>query len=102
MGNTRREVVGDGDLDGGVDIEAYVANSKSNDNGMTKNLAPDIVGSSRRAYGTSRSFDVALGDLDGDGDLDAWASNLDNQPNRVWINQGGDQGGVAGNFADSS
>jgi hypothetical protein len=55
---------------------------------------------SGQTLGNSFSIDVALGDLDSDGDLDAWVANL-NEPNLVWINQGGDQGGVVGNFADS-
>ncbi len=55
---------------------------------------------SDNTYGNSNSNDVALGDLDGDGDLDAWVANY-NQANRVWINQGGDQGGTPGTYADS-
>jgi len=60
-----------------------------------------LISDSGQALGNSYSFGVALGDLDGDGDLDAWVANY-NGPNRVWINQGGIQGGAAGNFADSS
>ena len=44
-------------------------------------------------YGNSYSRGVALGDHDGDGDLDAWVANY--QANRVWINDGGLQGGVS-------
>ena len=43
---------------------------------------------------TPIAYSVALGDLDGDGDLDAWVTNYGSQANRVWINQGGDQGGT--------
>ena len=54
------------------------------------------------SYGNSWSLDVALGDLDGDGDLDAWVANGgETIANCVWINQGGDQGGIPGTYADS-
>ncbi|MEM7586072.1 MAG: FG-GAP-like repeat-containing protein [Acidobacteriota bacterium] len=39
-------------------------------------------------------FDVALADLDGDSDLDAYT--VDFGVDRVWLNQGGAQGGIAG------
>jgi hypothetical protein len=48
--------------------------------------------------GSSYSYGVSLGDLDDDGDLDAWVANEFGQANRVWINDGGIQGGIAGDF----
>lgn len=44
---------------------------------------------------------VALRDMDNDGDLDAYVSNRGSAADRVWINQGGLQGGTPGIFADS-
>ncbi len=55
---------------------------------------------SGQTLGNHASRGVSLGDVDGDGDLDAFVANY-NQPNRVWLNQGGAQGGTAGSFTDS-
>ena len=35
------------------------------------------------------SWDVKLGDLDGDGDLDAVVANAVDEPETVWLNDGG-------------
>ena len=43
---------------------------------------------------------VALGDMDGDTDLDAFVLGW-NQTNRVWLNDGGAQGGTPGEFTKS-
>ena len=100
-----------GDVDGDGDLDAWVAkwinlagvganlvfiNQGGDQGGVAGNFAD-----SGQTLGNSYSSDVSLGDVDGDGDLDAWVANGNDQTNRVWINQGGDQGGVAGNFADS-
>ena len=107
LGNSYSSDVSLGDVDGDGDLDAWVANWDSQANHVWINQGGDQGGvagnfaDSGQALGNSYSSDVSLGDVDGDGDLDAWVANWDSQANHVWINQGGDQGGVAGNFADS-
>ena len=107
LGNSSSADVALGDLDGDGDLDAWVANRSSQANRVWINQGGDQGGTpgtyadSGQALGNSNSRDVALGDLDGDGDLDAWVANINSQANRVWINQGGDQGGIPGTYADS-
>ena len=100
LGSSNSLEVALGDLDGDGDLDAWVAN----DGGANRMYINDGLGNfadSGQALGSSNSRSVALGDLDGDGDLDAWVANSIGQPNRVWINDGGLQGGTVGNFTDS-
>ena len=99
-GSSNSRGVALGDLDGDGDLDAWVANSSNQANRVWINQGGDQGGTpgtyvdSNQALGNSESYGVALGDLDGDGDLDAWVANRSSQANRVWINQGGDQGGT--------
>jgi len=107
IGNSSSIHVALGDLDGDGDLDAWVANTANqpnrvwlNDGGL-QNGTPGNFTDSGQLLGNSNSSGVALGDLDGDGDLDAWVANTANQPNRVWLNDGGFQNGTPGNFTDS-
>ena len=67
---------------------------------------PDCYGffgatDSGQALGNFRSTAVALTDVDGDGDLDAFVANEQEEPDRVWLNDGGLQGGTPGSYTDS-
>jgi hypothetical protein len=90
-----------GDLNGIGGLDVIFANSVTNT--VWFNNGSGLFTDSGQSLGTSYSNDVALGNLDGDADLDAFFANgiSGAQPDTVWINQGGDQGGTLGVLADS-
>jgi hypothetical protein len=118
-----------GDLDGDGDLDAFIAcqtvilhsGVQIDVNGFNdsvqifegphveRNRAPNLVYlndgtgqllESNQALGDASSYAVALGDLDGDGDLDAFVGNR--ADDEIWINQGGEQGGIPGQYTASS
>ncbi len=94
-----------GDVDGDGDLDAFVANYDEpnrvwvNQGGAQAGTAGKFFDSGQ-TLGSSISRGVYLGDVDGDGDLDAFVANQ-MEANRVWVNQGGLQGGTPGQFIDS-
>ena len=103
LGNGWSNDVTLGDLDDDGDLDAFVVNGLYSGGANKVWINIDGLGTfvdSGLSLGNSESSECVLGDLDDDGDLDAFVVNI-NQPNKVWINQGGDQGGTAGEFIDS-
>ncbi len=56
-------------------------------------------------FGTNRTENIDVGDVDNDGDLDVVVANggdFGNEPNRIFINNGGLQGGTVGTFSEQT
>lgn len=90
-----------GDVDGDNDLDAYVANGSAGaeaDELWLNNGG--IFTASGQLLATSWNEGAALGDLDGDGDLDIFLATWIGA-DTVWLNQGGAQGGMTGEFSDS-
>lgn len=92
-----------GDLDGDGDLDAFVANNGANtvwiNQGGAQGGHPSTFGDSGQTLGSELSRGVSLRDFDYDSDLDAFVVNFGG--NKVWINQGGAQGGTQGVFVDN-
>ncbi|MEC9477495.1 MAG: FG-GAP-like repeat-containing protein [Planctomycetota bacterium] len=88
------------DVDGDGDLDVFIA-TFGGPNVIWLNTGIGTFIDSGQALGNSESIGLALGDVDGDGDLDAFFGNLGGAADKVWINQGGAQGGTSGQYLDS-
>ncbi len=96
--------VGVGDLDGDGDLDVVIATMNGGiltwiNQGGAQGGVPGQFAPGDFPNGPNGNRALALGDLDGDGDLDIFVARSGG--NMVWLNQGGQQGGVEGLFADS-
>jgi hypothetical protein len=96
-----------GDLNGNGYLDAFFANHSSlvgnthdldrfQANTIWFNNGQGIFTMSHQTVGEAMSLSVVLGDLDGDGDLDAIVGN--EGKDEVWLNRGGQQGWIEGEF----
>lgn len=96
-----------GDLNGNGYLDAFFANHSSlvgnthdldrfQANTIWFNNGQGIFTMSHQTLGEAMSLSVVLGDLDGDGDLDAIVGN--EGKDEVWLNRGGQQGWIEGEF----
>jgi hypothetical protein len=83
-----------GDLDGDGDLDSFIANGESTNDGKANEIRVNVGNGQFQdngiRLGNSPSVSVALGDMDGDGDLDAFIANCGifngGHPNKVWFN----------------
>lgn len=94
LGSSDSWAVGLGDLDGDGDLDALVGS------GSFKVWLNDSLGNfSNTNQSVGSGSDIALGDIDGDHDLDILTGNCCFNPNEVWLNNGGLQGGTPATFS---
>jgi hypothetical protein len=105
FGNARRLYFGDFDNDG--DQDALVLKGGPAGDGPNEIWYNDGKGNftdSGQRLGNSCGYSAAVGDMDGDIDLDIYVANgFANkvEPDVIWLNQGGLQGGKLGTFIES-
>jgi hypothetical protein len=103
-----------GDIDGDGDLDAFVVDARyySGFDGLPVGAAKVYLNDGRGRFADSgqllgeytmgvQSQGVALGDIDGDRDIDAVVAGGLTET-RVWLNQGGAQGGEEGRFAEGA
>ncbi len=89
------------DMDGDGDLDVLVANTAGENNSLYWNNGQGLftrAGTGPFVSEGGNSRDIAVGDIDGDGDLDILVANSPAQPNFLYVNRGGAQGGVEGTF----
>ncbi len=103
LGSSNSTDVALGLLNGDAHLDAFIVNGTgvTQPNEVWFGSATGTFTNSGQSLGNSWSESVALADLDGDTDLDAFVVNYNEDGNRVYLNQGGTQGGTAGLFSDS-
>ncbi len=95
-----------GDMDGDGDLDAFMAGASNQiwlNTGGLQDGTPGVFQESEQRLKGLAGDTVALGDLDGDGDLDIYLAVGDwtGSDDKVWLNDGGVQEGMAGQFTDS-
>ena len=97
-----------GDLDGDGDLDAFISCGEDyphrvhlNQGGIQGGVEGFFSHGGEQELGNFQGRGNALGDVDGDGDLDAFVVHDYYEPDRIYINQGNGQGGIAGEFVDS-
>jgi uncharacterized protein (TIGR02145 family) len=96
-----------GDVDSDGDLDAFMAGAPNqiwfNDGGVQGGTS-GVFHQSEQRLDSLAGDTVALGDLDGDGDLDIYLAVGDRtgSDDKVWLNDGGAQGGTPGQLTDSS